>query len=172
MEIKGFKTFDKDMRDCLGNKFEEGEIYSSGGSSKGIHFCKRLEDSLRGYDALENDVIVAKVSSLGKVIQDEDEIYDYYDMYYTDLISIDKVLSRAEIILMYLRMEPNARIKRFLSSFKLTEEEVALFRALINNAEYPDPNIVRDIDNTISYYQEGNTKVFEEEIQKQKLKTM
>ena len=191
MKVNGYKAFHKDMRDHTGKQYVEGEIYSIedlrrfGTEEKGFHFCRRLEDSLRGYP--KDEVIIAEVTSLGPVKKDRDEEYDYYDMYYASSLSINRILSREEIILMFLRMEPNDRVERFIKSYQLTEPEIELFRIqMVKNRDVPittykadgtkettkhTPITVKRIEQAISYYQEGNKEAYFEEFPKQKLKS-
>ena len=80
-----------------------------------------------------------------------DEYYGYYDMYCVEKMKIIKELSRKEIIDIGLNLN-EIRIKRFLSTLILTEEEIELFKNKYNGK--------RDVINTISYYQEGNKNIY------------
>ena len=191
MKIKGYKAFHKDMTDHRGKHYVEGEVYSMKDPSKlereeGFHFSKRLEDSLRGYHGIEEDIVVAEVTSLGLVRRDQDDEYGYYDMYYTNSIRIDRVLTREEILAIFLKMEPNERVERFLKSYKLTEPEIEIFREkMVDNREVPIITYKRDgsiekkdqlpigikrIDQAISYYQENKKEAYKQDTPKQKLK--
>ena len=60
--------------------------------------------------------------------QTNDDYYEYYDMYATTSITIDKVLSREEVINKVLA-KSDLSIYRFISTgFTLTEEEVKIFQ--------------------------------------------
>ena len=169
--LEGFKTFNKNMTNRYGRPFQVGRIYRINLSPKfgnrgvGFHFCKRLEDTLRYFPAMEEEVAIAKVTSLGERVSSDDEYYGYYDMYSTNAIRIDKVLTREEIIKMYLT-EPEhkniQRVCRFLQGFKLTEEEIVLFRLAYGG--------YKEVEDAISYYQEGKKDTYEKAYQKIKLK--
>ena len=97
--MEGYKIFigNKDnFENNYGFQFEEGKIYETDQEifpkKAGFHFAKRLEDTLRYGNAREEDVIICKVTALGKIIEYEDEYYGYYDLYVTDKIKIDKIL--------------------------------------------------------------------------------
>lgn len=166
----GYKIFNQDMTNRYGTPFEEGIIYRInlkpifGINGCGFHFCKRLEDTLRYYPAMEEEVVLAEVTSLGDLAEREDEYYGYYDMYSTNALRVDHVLKREEIIKMYLENPqdmPEDRVIRFLQGFRLTEEEIARFRlAYFENEK---------IQNVISYYQEGKTDIYEKVYQKRRL---
>ena len=157
MELHGYKAFNKGLTNRYGSQFEEGKIYTAdgdirfGNDGNGFHFCQRLEDTLRYFPAKEEEIDIAKVTSLGTVVESEDNYYGYYDMYATSKIRIDKVLSREEIIGMFLNTI-DFRVIRFLQGFNLTDEEITLFRI-----RYADNE---DIMDAISYYQEGKTDTY------------
>ena len=161
--MKGYKAFNADMTNRYGASYTEGSIYSVEGDLKfgidgnGIHFCRRLEDTLRYVPAMEEEVQIAEVTSLGEVIESYDEYYGYYDLYAARDLKIDKVLDRTEIITMYLNMEEE-RVIRFVSGYRLTPEEIELFKI-----RYSDNN---RIIKAIMYYQENNKTVYN----KQKVK--
>ena len=104
MEIHGYKAFHKGLVNRYGLSFEEGGVYTCEGELKfgndgnGFHFCKRLEDTLRYFPATEEEIDIAEVTALGDIVEGEDDYYGYYDMYCTNRIRIDKILTRADII--------------------------------------------------------------------------
>lgn len=156
--IKGYKAFDKNMRNRYGRLFEEGQTYkvegalSFGNDGNGFHFCKNLEDTLRYVPATEEEVTIARVASLGEVYEASDEFYGFYNMYSARIIKIEKFLSREEIIIKYLDNSEHS-VLRFLQLFKLSEEEIPLFKIrYVNNT---------NIQNAISYYQEGDKETYE-----------
>ena len=166
-EIHGYKTFNKDKTNRYGIKFIEKETYQIyeipkfGNKGIGFHFCKRLEDTLRYFPAMEEEVVIAEVTSLGDVYEYSDEYYGYYDMFSTNKIRIDHFLTRTEIIKKYLKhpeRQIEERVIRFLSSFRLSKEEIEMFRLAYVGNEM--------IQNTISYYQEGKKDVFHDAFQK------
>jgi hypothetical protein len=162
MIIKGYKAFNKDRTNRYKVPYIEGEIYrvegplSFGNNGNGIHFCKNLEDTLRYFPALTEEISIASVTSLEDVVEYYDDYYGYYDMYAARCIKIDKFLEREEIIKMYLNADER-KVLRFIMSFKLTEDEKQLFKIAYND------NI--SIMRAIMYYQEKNidtyTKVYE-----------
>lgn len=162
MEINGYKAFNSDMTNRYGQLFQEGETYhipqkpKFGNNGIGFHFCKRLEDTLRYFPAMEEKIQIAEVTGLGDIVTYEDEYYGYYDMYCTNMIRIDKILSREEILAMYLD-HPSYWVKRFLQGFRLTEKEIEQFRLLYSD-DY-------DVLNTISYYQEGKLDAYQKTYQ-------
>ena len=65
------------------------------------------------------------------------------------------VLSRSEIIKDVLDSKNILRMKRLIERFKLTSEELELFKG-----------ISIDVDDTISYYQLGDKEVYQRKIKK------
>ena len=157
MEIHGYKAFNKGLTNRYGMEFKEGETYTCDGSLKfgndgnGFHFCKRLEDTLRYFPAMEEEIDIAKVTALGDLVESEDDYYGYFDMFCTDKIRIDKVLDRKEIIKMFLNTH-DARVIRFIQGFKLNPIEIEIFEIVYGY----DQNIMDAID----YYQRGDKDVY------------
>ena len=157
--IKGYKAFNKDCTNRYGKVFVEGQTYHTEGELRfgnygnGYHFCERLEDTLRYFPAMEEEIKIAEVTSLEDFIQANDETYGYYDMYAARTLRIDKFLTREEIITMYLDMNVEYQVKRFVASFKLTPEETELFKL-----KYADNYRIMQ---TIAYYQEDNKDVYD-----------
>lgn len=158
MKIKGYKALNKDMTNCYGKKFEEGKIYSVDGPIKygttgnGYHFAKRLEDTLRYVDAIEQEVQIAEVTASGKIQESYDDYNEYYEIYCAENIKIDRVLTRKEIIEIYLNMSNEIRLERFLISFKLNKKEIELFKEKCRDC--------MRLIGIIKYYQEGDKNVF------------
>ena len=131
-EIHGYKAFNGDMTNRYGMQFEEGKTYSVPGSASfglkgnGFHLCKNIEDTFRYVNP--DDCTIAEVTGFGDIAYGYDDYYEYYDMYATTSITIDKVLSREEVINKVLA-KSNLSIYRFISTgFTLTEEEVKIFQ--------------------------------------------
>lgn len=125
----------------------------------GFHFCKRLEDTLRYFDGLKEDIIICKVKALGDIIWYEDNYYDYYDIGCTNKIYISNPLSREEIM-SYADNLIDIRFIRFIQGYKLTKEEKEYFKnKYINN---------RLVINYLKYYQEDDLEVFEREYNNRK----
>lgn len=157
MIIIGYKCFNKDLINQYGFQYEIGKTYTVSGELKfgnngnGFHFCRNLEDTLRYYDALKNNVDICLVIGSGNIITFEDNYYGYYDMYASENISIVKKLTRNEIIMYgYNLREP--RVNRFIAGYQLTEEEKEIFKSKFNRRS--------EVINTIEYYQEGNLDAF------------
>lgn len=170
MQIKGFKAFNKDMTNRYNEEFEEGKEYTISGPLKfgndgnGFHFCKRMEDTLRYFNAFEEEIKIAAVISNGSVVEYYDDYYGYYDMYATSSIFIEHIYTREEIINKFLK-EHEYSVDRFLKGFKLTKEEINLFKEKYNK------NI--QILKTIAYYQENNKDIYNDNVsEKQKVKVI
>lgn len=157
MEIIGYKCFDEGLINRYGKKFSVGQIYIAPGSIKfgtfgnGFHMCKNIEDTFRYFDCLKNKVDVCLVKGSGDLVEYSDDYYGYYDMYSVKNLEILKQLTRGEIINQGLNLYEK-RAERFVSLFKLTKEEIALFKE-----NYKNNNIVLD---AIAYYQEKDIEVY------------
>ena len=87
MEVKGYKAFNKGLTNRYGRKFELGKKYSTtgeisfGNDGNGFHFCKNIEDTLRYFDAVNDEISICEVKGSGDRILKEDEYYGYYEMY-------------------------------------------------------------------------------------------
>lgn len=159
--IKGYKAFYENMENRYGMRFEENKTYYAqgplrfGNDGNGFHFCRRLEDTLRYFPAMEEKIQIAKVTSLGEYEIFNDEYYGYYDLYVTRELKIDKILTREEIIKMYLDMDTD-RVIRFVSGYRLTPEEIELFKLRYSD----DKKIIK----AILYYQEGFKHIYNEQV--------
>jgi len=151
MEIIGYKCFNKDMTNRYNIPFEIGCSYQMTGKIKfgnygnGFHMCKNLEDTLRYFDYENNDIAICLVKGSGNIVEHADEYYGYYEMYAVEKIEIIRLLTREEIINYALNLK-EIRIKKFINCFKLTKEEIILFKE-----RYKDK---RDVLEYIIYYQE------------------
>lgn len=159
VEIRGFKAFNKDLTNRYGQEFLEGERYllegpiSFGLHSNGFHFCERLEDTLRYFDAMNEEICIAEVIGRGEIASYYDDYYGYYDMYAVSDLEIVRFLSRDEIVGSYLNCDNGNRVRRFVSGFKLTEDEIhSMQEAHKNNAE-----VLKALD----YYQRGFRDTYE-----------
>lgn len=164
--IRGYKAFNNDMTNRYKVPFEEGKTYSVkgplsfGNRGNGLHFCKRLEDTLRYFPAINEKIKFAEVTSTDEVVESFDDYYGYYDMYAARTLTIDKILTREEIISMFLDSY-EGRVVRFLSGFKLTKEEITIFRL-----KYPK-NI--NIQLALSYYQDCDEEAYTRVYEKRKI---
>ena len=153
--MKGYKAFYEGLKNKNGFQFEEGKTYSVEGKIKygengnGFHFCERIEDTLR-YFCDEENIEFAEVTSLGENIEYQDHYNGFFNMYCTNKLRIDRVLSKEEIIQMFLGMEShnNQRLLRFLMLYPLTTEELALFKEKFSNE--------KEVMDVIYYYHENN----------------
>ena len=167
MEIHCYKAFNKGLTNRYGKEFKVGETYTISGPLKfgndgnGFHFCERLEDTLRYFSAMEEEIEIACVTALGNIEEYEDNYYGYYDMYCTDIIRIDRVLEREEIINMFLDKN-NFRVMRFIKGFKLTPNELDLYKLT-----YESNSSVMD---AIAYYQEGDKEVYKRKAKLRRLR--
>jgi len=123
------------MKDLLGNN--------------GFHMCKNMENCFRYFDS--ESCQLALVKGLGNMICYDDEYNGYYDMYVCEGMEILKVLSRKEIIEMALDLY-TYRIKNFLKTFKLSNEEIKIFKKVYKQ----DKEVLK----FISYYQENQKNAF------------
>ncbi len=59
----GYKCFNSDLTNRYGSKFEVGKTYHAKGDIKfgnngnGFHMCKNMEDTLRYFDAFNDNVL-------------------------------------------------------------------------------------------------------------------
>lgn len=157
MEIIGYKCFNKDMTNRYGCQYEIGKTYSKegqiefGNDGNGFHFCKRLEDTIRYFDAMNDEVSICLVRGFGTIVENEDDYNGYYDMYASEKLEILQKLTREEIILYGLKLHP-IRVTRFIQGFKLTDDEIELFKEKFKN--------YREVLQYIDYYQIGNKEAF------------
>lgn len=157
MIVKGYKAFDKQLKNRYGQQFEVGKDYDClgkaifGNKGNGYHFCQRLEDTLRYFDGMNDKIQIAEVIGSGNVVECCDEYNGYYDMYVATSIKIVRVLSRKEIIEYFLDV-PDYRIKRFIQGYKLNKKEIDIFK------EKYGSNV--SILKTIAYYQENQRDIY------------
>ena len=155
MEIRGYKSFNKELTNRYGINFSIGKIYVAHGAIKfgndgnGFHMCKNIEDTFRYFDA--NNISVCEVIGSGQIVERTDEYYGYYDMYCVEKLKIIRELSRKEIISIGLGLN-EIRVKRFLSTFILKEEEIILFKEQFKK--------YMDVLDTIAYHQENDEDIY------------
>ena len=158
-DIKGYKAFNKNQTNRYGIPFEEGVTYSVdgeisfGNTGNGFHMCTHLSDVFRYFDAIEDEILVAKVVGRGDRREYNDEYEGYYDMYACREMYIERFLSREEIISRMLSaIEPD--VIKFLKTFRLTgDEKVRFLRKFRGNQRVLEH---------ILYYQYGREDVFRE----------
>lgn len=158
-EVKGYKAFNKDATNRYGKPFTEGETYfvegpvSFGNNGNGYHMCTALSDVFRYVNAMTEEALVAEVTGSGSHVKMDDEYYGYYDMYAVERITIDKFLTRDEIIDKMLNSSP-FQVRKFLSTFGLSEEEKILFVKKFRND--------REILKCLLYYHFGCKQIYEQ----------
>lgn len=161
LKMSGYKCFNKGLINRYGKKFEVGVMYHCdnelkfGNNGHGFHMCQNLEDTLRYFDAIDEEVDICKVTCYGKTVLHEDEYNGFYNMYTTENIVIEKILSREEVIEYALKL-PSYRVKRFIMLYRLNDEEKELFKEKFKNH--------LDVIEYIAYYQESDKEVFKRRI--------
>lgn len=159
-EVKGYKAFNNDATNRCGKPFTEGETYRVdgeirfGNEGNGFHMCTFLSDVFRYVNAIDEEVLVAEVTGRGKHAQYDDTYYGYYDMYSFEEMTIDRFISREEVIDKMLNSSSPEVIK-FLMTFKLNETEKILFARKFRG----EPNVIK----ALLYYQFGCTEVYKSE---------
>jgi len=153
--VIGYKCFKKGLISQYGDVFEVDKEYHDDGDIKfqhnGFHMCANLEDTLRYFDAFNENIDIASVIGYGVINKYDDEYNEFFDMYAVEYLKICCVLSREEIINYALSL-PVIRLKRFLTLFKHIKDELKLFQEKFYNE-----NIIME---TIKYYQDENSKVY------------
>ena len=139
-KIIGYKALNSDFTNRYGFKFEIGKTYKVynevkfGNNGNGFHFCENFEDTLRYFDAIDDDIILTKVEATGKIVEYNDEYYGFYNMYCSEKIKILEIIDRKQIIEMAKKLSSYYelfRFTRFISLYKLTKDEQEY---LINNS--------------------------------------
>ena len=153
--IYGFKAFNKGLVNRYGTKYELNKHYHYDGEIKfgndghGFHMCQNLEDVFRFFD---EECEVAAVIGWGNRTKRDDDYKGAYDMYVTENMLIDKVLTREEIFEYMLNINDMFRLKTFIMFFKMNEEEKELFKEKVEDDV--------DLTNTLKYYQYGNKRIW------------
>ncbi len=152
-----YKCFKKGLVNRYGVKFELNKMYhtdgeiSFGNDGNGYHMCTYLEDTLRYFNAMNGEVEICLVDGSGKYIKRDDEDNDFFDMYAFENMVILHVYSRSEIFEYAINL-PEYRLKRFISLYKLTDDEKSRMIDKYNGNS--------DILKYIDYYQNGNKEAF------------
>ena len=164
MEIKGFKAFNSDLTNNYGNIFLEGETYhidgdiSFGINGNGYHFCKRLEDTFRYIS--DDNKRVAQVTGFGEIKEGFDDYNEYYDMYSASSLTINHILEREEVLNYILHANEFCVLRFIVTGFKLTNDEILMFRNYFANSliinKYIDYYLLND---KRAFNQETNCKI-------------
>lgn len=157
MEVKGYKAFNLDATNRYGKPFTEGETYRIdgdvrfGNDGNGFHMCTSLSDVFRYVNATNEDVLVAEVTGRGSYERRDDTYYGYYDMFAFEEITIDKFLSREEVINKMLG-SPIHEVKKFLMTCRLSDQEKILFIRTFRS----DIDVIK----CLLYYHFGCTEIY------------
>jgi hypothetical protein len=150
--IKGYKSFRKELINQIDEQLEEGKTYrlerDITWNKCGYHFCSSPEDTLRYMREYDEETIVAEVHSNGKVHTYDDEYNGYYNMFVSDEITIDRVLSREELFNLIINHGENSILK-MIQNYILTQAEI---NSLSNRS-------IR-INQALLYYQLGDNTVY------------
>ena len=154
--VTGFKAFNTDILESL-EKNNEGKIIIQKDTKEkyknGIYLAKNIEDSLKYVDRTK-EISIAKVKGFDNVEERYNSFYEFYGIYTADNVEIQKILSRKQIINEVLKGKNNDfRIQRFISLYKLTDEEIDTLRKECQG-------IVKNLDKYIEYYQYGQEDAF------------
>ena len=152
--IKAYKCFNEGLVNIYGNKFETGVIYHANNDIKfqknGFHMCANLEDTLRDFDSFKENIDIAIVRGFGHISKYDDEYNEFFNMYAAEYMIIDHILTRKEIINYTLNIS-EMQLKRFLSLYCLTNDELKYFKEKYKN------NYM--LTWTINYYQDSKRKI-------------
>lgn len=128
-EIKGFKAFDRNIKNL-----EEGILVSSIKYNEDLinskfSFAKNMEDSLKFQvnSVNKENPIIAQVTGIGDTRRIDSEYYEFFNLYNSKDILIDKIFTEKEIIEQALNLSHD-RMARFVSMYHLTGEEMQLFK--------------------------------------------
>ena len=145
--MKGYKVLLSGLVNRYGTVYELNKKYILRGELKwrenGFHFCSRPEDTLRYIDAFNEEFDMAEVEGSGDLHLYEDDYYGYYDMYASSEMEIKRVIPREEWIRSVIDSKIPDRVKRLISTMKLTDDEIELIREKYNTS----------MDFYIDYYQ-------------------
>lgn len=151
--ITGFKSFFEGHKSIDGKEYVIGVNYHQDGEiifgKCGFHLCKNIEDTFMYFPEMCDNVSVAIVKAWGDIIRRDDDYRGCYDMYVASDMRIIRFLSREEIINRALQLY-DFQLKKFVSRFKLTEDEIKLFYG----KDY-------SIDRYIDYHQRGIKDAFD-----------
>lgn len=100
--VIGFKAFKCDLKNKYGTQFKVGEVYSKnadtlkfGEKGHGYHMSAKLADTFRFFNPVLDNVY-CEVVGFGKIVQEDDYLYDSAPMYVVE--KIIKILSREDIL--------------------------------------------------------------------------
>jgi len=148
--IRGYKAYYKGLINQFGEKHEIGHIYTTeevAYEKSGFYFCPYLEDTLRFYNGLEEEIDIALVEGFGQIREFYDDYYETASFASTGL-RVLSVLTREEIIRYALKLN-ELRLHKFIAGYRLTEPEIEIFRKKGTSVE-----------DYIEFYQHGDKDAF------------
>ena len=164
MEVTGYKCFNTDLTNKYGIKFEVGKIYIASGPLKygnngnGYHLCRNLEDTLRYFDAMNDEVKICRVKGSEEILEESDDYYGYYELFVARKLEILNLLTRKEIIDLELNLNNGFRVERFISLFRLNDEEIKKFKDIYKK----DFRVLEAIE----YYQKNDLDIYKRGVKK------
>lgn len=136
MEVKGYKAFSCGLKNKYGASFEEGVIYSKnpdtlrfGEGGHGYHMTEKLADTFRFFNPCRDNVY-CEVLGFGKIIKEDNHLYNSDSMYAVEKFKILKILSREDII-DYVCNADFDEFSRFLELYPFTKEELQVLRDIV-----------------------------------------
>lgn len=134
--VMGFKAFKSDLKNKYGDQFELGEIYSKnpdtlkfGENGHGYHLAAKLGDTFRFFNpALEN--VYCEVVGFGKIVKEENYLYDSAPMYVVEKFKLIKILSREDIFRYVCQVDVD-EFRRCLELYPFTKEELEILRDVV-----------------------------------------
>lgn len=136
MEVIGYKAFKAGLTNKYGAKFDVGAVYFKdpttlkfGEGGHGYHLSSKLADTFRFFDPTQDNVY-CEVVGFGKVVQQNNYLYDAAPMYVAEKLKITQILTREDIF-QYVCQADVDEFRRMLMLYPFTKEELQLLRKLI-----------------------------------------
>lgn len=128
-EIKGFKAFDRNIENLNEGILVSSIKYNEDLINSKFSFAKNMEDSLKFQVNAVNkeNPIIAQVTGIGDTKRIDSEYYEFFNLYNSKDILIDKIFTEKEIIEQALNLSQD-RMERFVSMYHLTDEQMQLFK--------------------------------------------
>ena len=162
MEVRGYKGFSSGLKNKYGAKFEEGVIYSKnpdtlrfGEGGHGYHMTSKLADTFRFFNPCLDNVYCEVVGS-GKIIKQDNHLYNSDSMYAVENFEIVRVLSREDIFNYVCNCEYEEFV-RFLSLYPFDKDELLKLRDLVIDRDKCFNEVFED---AINVRQFGDVKTF------------
>jgi len=167
-EIKGYKAFDSNVKNLKDNVLVSSLEYNNDLIQSKFSFAKNIEDSLKFQVNSKNkeNPIITQVTGLGSTKRIDSEYYEFFNLYNSSDIIINKVLTEKEVIEKALMLSYD-RMERFVSMYHLNDDYIKLFKNKSINVDlallYFQKNI---LDIYKLYYESLYSTSKEEEIKK------